>query len=106
MKYFRLHYSRGDTCGNEWTESSDPVKYYSTNSIKDVIDKLKITHISAYTLKNKQVVDRFRTPKGQGYGIWEENPNFNFERDLPDIVGVEFGGFRATHITEITIEPI
>ena len=45
-----------------------------------------------------------RTPAGKGYGQWEDNPEFNFEKDLPNIIAVSSGGFGKTHISEIKID--
>ena len=51
----------------------------------------------------KIIIKKWRTPAGKGYGQWEENPEFDFEKDLTDIVAVSGDG-GDTHIKEIRID--
>lgn len=53
---------------------------------------------------NSTVVACFRTPKGRGYGIWEDNPDFNFNRDIKDIIAFESGGFETIICTQLIVE--
>lgn len=109
MKYFSAYYTCADTCGNTWIDDAKSISYYAAKSIKDVIEKEQIK-VSSYTLNkvnkynNPIVIDSMRTPAGKGYGQWEDNPEFNFEKDLPNIIAVSSGGFGKTHISEIKID--
>ena len=108
MKYFVVRYFKADTCGNSWNDDSKCIKYYAAKSIMDVIQKEQI-NVCSYTLNktNKYgaptVIDQFRTPAGKGYGLWENNPEFDFEKDFSNIIAVSGGGFKETHISEINI---
>ena len=106
MKKFYVYYTYADTCGSVWRNNNKPTKYYESESIKDVIHKENI-EVSSYTLNTSGVsvkVDKYRTPVGKGYGHWEINPDFNFEKDLPNISEVTGGAFARTHICEISFE--
>ena len=101
MKYFNAYYS----CSNKgWIK---PSNYYAAKSIKDVIQKEQIK-VCSYTLNkvNKYgapiIIKKWRTPAGKGYGQWEENPEFNFEKDLPNIIAVRGDG--DAYISEIEID--
>ena len=102
MKYFNAYYSCSN---NSWIK---PSNYYAAKSIKDVIQKEQIK-VCSYTLNkvNKYgepiIIEKWRTPAGKGYGQWEENPEFDFEKDLTDIVAVSGDG-GDTHIKEIRID--
>ena len=95
MKYFHAYYS----CFNN---------YYAAKSIKDVIQKEQI-EVCSYTLNkaNKYgapiIIKKWRTPAGKGCGQWEENPEFDFEKDLTDIVAVSGDG-GDIRIKEILID--
>ena len=100
MKYFMVYYTKSDMCGNTWA-SDAPNKYYAAKSISDVIKQENII-VHTYQLRvGKSVINKFRTPKGQGFGIWEDNPNFLLEENLKidNIMYVE--GAKGTHIKEI-----
>lgn len=102
MKYFNAYYSCSN---NSWIK---PSNYYAAKSIKDVIQKEQIK-VCSYTLNkvNKYgapiIIKKWRTPAGKGCGQWEENPEFDFEKDLTDIVAVSGDG-GDTHIKEIRID--
>ena len=49
----------------------------------------------------KIIIEKWRTPAGKGYGQWEENPEFDFEKDLPNIIAVRDGD---SYISEIKID--
>ena len=102
MKYFNVYYSCSN---NSWIK---PSNYYAAKSIKDVIQKEQIK-VCSYTLNNKRdkygkffKIEKWRTPAGKGYGQWEENPEFNFEKDLPNIIAVRGDG--DAYISEIEID--
>ena len=102
MKYFNAYYSCSN---NSWIK---PSNYYAAKSIKDVIQKEQIK-VCSYTLNkvNKYgapiIIKKWRTPVGKGCGQWEENPEFDFEKDLTDIVAVSGDG-GDIHIKEILID--
>ena len=102
MKYFNAYYSCSN---NSWIK---PSNYYAAKSIKDVIQKEQIK-VCSYTLNkvNKYgapiKIEKWRTPAGKGYGQWEENPEFDFEKDLPNIIAVSGDG-GDIHIKEILID--
>ncbi len=100
MKYFNAYYSCSN---NSWIK---PSNYYAAKSIKDVIQKEQIK-VCSYTLNkvNKYgapiIIKKWRTPAGKGCGQWEENPEFDFEKDLPNIIAVRDGD---SYISEIKID--
>jgi len=105
MKYFNASFSSSDT-PRDWINDGHYNNYYAAKSIKDVIQKENIK-VCSYTLNkvNKYgapiKIEKWRTPAGKGYGQWEENPEFDFEKDLPNIIAVQD---RDSHISEIKID--
>lgn len=105
MKYFNASYSSSDA-SKDWSNDVHLNNYYAAKSIKDVIQKENIK-VRSYTLDkvNKYgapiKIEKWRTPAGKGYGQWEENPEFDFEKDLPNIIRVQDGD---SHISEINID--
>ena len=105
MKYFNASFSSSDT-PRDWINDGHYNNYYAAKSIKDVIQKENIK-VRSYTLNkvNKYgapiKIEKWRTPAGKGYGQWEENPEFDFEKDLPNIIRVQDGD---GHISEINID--
>ena len=105
MKYFNASYSSSDA-SKDWSNDVHLNNYYAAKSIKDVIQKENIK-VCSYTLNkvNKYgapiKIEKWRTPAGKGYGQWEENPEFDFEKDLPNIIAVQD---RDSHISEIKID--
>ena len=101
MKYFMVYYTKSDMCGNTWA-SDAPNKYYAAKSISDVIKQENI-RVVTYQLRvgKYPVINKSRTPKGKGFGQWEDNPNFLLEENLEidNIMYVE--GAPGTHIKEI-----
>jgi hypothetical protein len=99
MKYFHASISSSD--GGPYNN------YYAAKSIKDVIQKMHLQSVCSYTLNKvnkygaKIIIEKSRTPDGKGYGQWEENPEFDFEKDLPNIIAVWDGD---THIRQIEID--
>ena len=105
MKYFNASYSSSDA-SKDWSNDVHLTNYYAAKSIKDVIQKENIK-VCSYTLNkvNKYgapiKIEKWRTPAGKGYGQWEENPEFDFEKDLPNIIAVRDGD---SYISEIEID--
>jgi hypothetical protein len=105
MKYFNASYSSSDA-SKDWSNDVHLNNYYAAKSIKDVIQKENIK-VCSYTLNkvNKYgapiKIEKWRTPAGKGYGQWEENPEFDFEKDLPNIIAVRDGD---NYISEIEID--
>jgi hypothetical protein len=105
MKYFNASFSSSDT-PRDWINDGHYNNYYAAKSIKDVIQKENIK-VCSYTLNkvNKYgapiKIEKWRTPAGKGYGQWEENPEFDFEKDLPNIIAVRDGD---SYISEIKID--
>jgi hypothetical protein len=105
MKYFNASYSSSDA-SKDWSNDVHLNNYYAAKSIKDVIQKENIK-VCSYTLNkvNKYgapiKIEKWRTPAGKGYGQWEENPEFDFEKDLPNIIAVRDGD---SYISEIEID--
>ena len=105
MKYFNASYSSSDA-SKDWSNDVHLNNYYAAESIKDVIQKENIK-VCSYTLNkvNKYgapiKIEKWRTPAGKGYGQWEENPEFDFEKDLPNIIAVRDGD---SYISEIKID--
>jgi hypothetical protein len=107
MKYFNASFSSSDT-PRDWINDGHYNNYYAAKSIKDVIQKEHIK-VCSYTLNNKWdkygksiKIEKWRTPAGKGYGQWEENPEFNFEKDLPNIIAVRGDG--DAYVSEIEID--
>ncbi len=105
MKYFNASYSSSDA-SKDWSNDVHLNNYYAAKSIKDVIQKENIK-VCSYTLNkvNKYgapiKIEKWRTPVGKGYGQWEENPEFDFEKDLPNIIAVRDGD---SYISEIKLD--
>jgi len=108
MKLFVVSYEHGDTCGNTWAESKDPVLYFRAANIKRVWERLGKPRVTQYTMKNGKEVSFLRTPKGKGYGQWEDNPDFDFQRELTvdNLKTIETGGFFSTIVRELKFETI
>ena len=106
MKLFVVSYQHGDTCGNTWSEDKDPVLHFQADNISKVWGHLNKPKVTQYTTKNNKYVSFVRTPKGRGYGIWEDNPDFAFDRELAsnNISSFETGGFFSTIVSEIKFE--
>jgi hypothetical protein len=79
-KYFKINYILSDTCGNVWKDETRETEYFCANNIKELWNKLDNPTVSGFHINGKWVY-RSQTPKGKGYGIWESNPEFNFDRD-------------------------
>lgn len=86
-------------CGNTWA-SAEPA-YVEADNISIVIKKLNL-NVSAYR-KNGKLISNMRTPKGQGYGTWEINPDFDLTEinDKTDYVQ----GVRC-YVTKLNVQPI
>ncbi|MDX1472146.1 MAG: hypothetical protein R3213_11670 [Flavobacteriaceae bacterium] len=91
-----------DTCGNY---SSEGVEYLESNSLVDLWTKIGKPNVCGYEI-NKKWIRSSRTPEGKGYGIWESNPNFDWERDLYQATAFEVGGFSGYVVREIKLTPI
>jgi hypothetical protein len=112
MKCFKIDYNLSDACGNTWVDKNILSKYYQAKSIKDVWVKLGRPTIAGYWYnrnyweKYDNCINRYRTPEGKGYGIWEENPKFKFEEDMDKINGFYCGGFSGMQVREIEVEKL
>jgi hypothetical protein len=104
MKLFRIYYTNSDTCGNTWA-SDDPDQFVMAESLKKVWESLKKPRVTSYTI-GSQEISFMRTPKGQGYGIWEENPEFTWIEDIDVASGFSSGGFGGTHVEEIDFKQL
>jgi hypothetical protein len=104
MKLFEIYYTNADTCGNTW-DSDNPSEYVMEKSLKDVWSKLKKPRVATYFIGDKSIFI-MRTPKGQGYGIWEPNPEFDWERDMNVATGFETGGFSSMGVEELPIRKL
>jgi len=98
---FRIDYTRGDTCGNEWAEGEP--EYLEENSLEEAWKKLKKPAVSGYWIEKKYIFFS-RTPNGEGYGIWEDNPEFNFKKDIKIATGFKSGGFVGIKVQSIRIK--
>lgn len=114
MKFFVASTTLSDTCGNSDLEHSDKWRYYRSESIFNVLseEKYSINSIISYTLNNKKdnfgnnlTINKFRTPKGCGYGIWEANPEFlPLSSDKDSIIELTAGGFKGVVIREVYVQ--
>lgn len=108
MKTFRVSYECADTCGNTWTEDKDPVQYIQAENLAKVWEHFNKPRITKYATRDGGWMSFIRTPKGQGYGIWEDNPNFDFEKELnaDNLTAIETGGFHSLIIREVKTQTI
>ena len=99
---FRVDKTESDTCGNEW--SAGEPEYIESDTLKDAWIKLNNPRISCYWLDGeKDGIPRYRTPEGKGYGQWEENPEFDFERDIDNVSSFDCIGFSGIKVRKINI---
>ena len=97
---FKVDYIGADTCGNSWIE--DPTDYVEADGIDDVWQRMGCPRVTAYYVHDFRV-PKSRTPRGQGYGNWEENPDFNW---LVDMYRAQaFEAYGRSHIRVETINP-
>ena len=82
MKYFIVY----DTYGKSLSNDAKSNNYYAAKSINDIIQKKQLK-VNWYSLYNEDAIR------------WD-NPKFDFEKDLPNIVFVSSG---QTHISEIDV---
>lgn len=97
---FKIEHTSGDTCGNEWVEGEP--EYLEAKSLEDAWKKLKSPAVCYYRLNNEWIFFS-RTPKGQGNGIWEDNPDFNWDRDKKKATGFKAGAFKSIQVTLIKV---
>jgi hypothetical protein len=108
MKIFEYYYMCADTCGNTWQDEKEPVRHLLADDLRKVWEHFKQPRVTGYTCKDGKSVMHIRTPKGQGYGIWEDNPDFNFENELnaDNLSGFEAGAFHSLVVSELKPETI
>lgn len=104
MKLFKIYYTNSDTCGNTW-DSEEPEEYVMEPTLKDVWIKLKKPRVTTYWVKDVETFFK-RTPKGMGFGIWEKNPFFDWERDIDLATGFSTGGFSSLVVKELPIKKL
>ena len=75
---FKLQKRGWDTCGNTWN-IGEPY-YYEEDSIDSLWRRIGSPKICGYYIKDEFVFS-IRTPKGMGYGIWESNPHFDWDKN-------------------------
>lgn len=73
----------GGTFGDPEIEGED---YLRASSLVNVWGQLGKPHVTNYLLRGKWIFIS-RTPKGEGYGIWEDNPAFDWKRDKVKATG-------------------
>lgn len=95
---FKVDYICTDMCGNWWTE--DPPDYVAATDIVTLWRQLHRPRVTAYTIDGDRVA-RSRTPAGQGYGTWEDNPDFNWLVDRHDAEAFEALGRHRIRVETI-----
>ena len=101
---FSISHMCADTCGNEW-KSDKPTEYMEAASVRELWEHLGSPTITDYWTDDKSV-SYWRTPEGQGYGIWEENPEFNFEEVMEDAKAFKFGAFCSTIVSKVDVKQL
>ena len=97
---FKVDYVGADMCGNTWAEG--PSDYVRAADIVDLWWRLSSPRVTSYDVNGVRV-PKSRTPRGQGYGNWEENPDFNW---LVDMYRAQaFEAYGRSHIRVETINP-
>lgn len=95
---FKVQKTGADTCGNTWTEGEP--RYLEAATIEAVWKRLGRPRVTGYRIGKKHVAS-IRTPVGKGYGIWEENPAFDWERDKGKATEFESVGL---HVQKVKVE--
>jgi hypothetical protein len=85
--FFKKLKISSDTCGN--SQSDGEPEYYQAESLRKLWDFLGQPKIFGYTLPNRKTINKSRTPKGQGYGTWELNPNYDQEYGLDNAIALD-----------------
>jgi hypothetical protein len=86
--------NHGGTFGEPEVEGES---YLEADSLVTVWTRFKKPCVTDYRLRGKWVF-RSRTPKGKGFGIWEDNPAFDWERDKAKATAFRAGGVLVTPI--------
>jgi hypothetical protein len=102
MAVFKVTYTASDTCGNTW--ATDHVEYYEAASLAEVWERLDRPRLWSYTLPDGRCIARHRTPAGKGYGHWEPNPDFDWERDKAAAIHFDDVGFGGLIVEPITVK--
>ena len=97
---FKVDYNCADMCGNTWTES--PPDYVEADSLDTVWQRMGSPRVTACVVGGIRV-PKSRTPPGRGYGIWEDNPDFNWEVDM--YRAESFEAYGRNHICVETVNP-
>lgn len=98
---FKVTIIKGDTCGNTWVD--DEPTYLEANDVVDAWKKLGKQQVCSYSI-GKKYIDFSRTPKGKGFGIWENNPEFNWEHDMNKATSFSCVGGGFGHIDVVPIK--
>jgi len=100
---FRVDHTNADTCGNEWVAGE--TEYIEAATSRDAWIKLGSPSVSRYWLDggNREGISRIRTPNGEGYGQWEDNPEFDFERDIDGVTSFKSGAFVGLNVYKIDV---
>jgi hypothetical protein len=97
---FKVDYIGADMCGNTWAEG--PPDYVEANDIESLWQRMGCPRVTEYVVNDFRV-PKSRTPRGKGYGIWEENPDFNW---LVDMYRADsFEAYGRSHIRVEIINP-
>ncbi len=86
---FKIDHTAGDTCGNEWIEGES--EYLEAKSLEDAWKKLKKPYVHTYCIKNYWI-------------YWENNPDFNWEKDMAEATGFKSGAFNGLQVTSIKVK--
>ena len=101
MSIYKVIHTSSDTCGNTWSDDKD-TQYWRADSLEHAWMRLGSPKVTTYFIDGK-AVDRARTPKGKGYGIWETNPDFNWERDAKKATSFTVAGFTGLRVSKLQV---
>lgn len=103
--FFKKLKISSDTCGNSW--SNGEPEYYQAESLRKLWNFFGQPKFFGYTLPNGKTINKSRTPKGQGYGTWEPNPDYDPEYGLDHAVVLDGAVFpNGSIISEIQVAKV
>jgi len=76
---YKVQHHGLDLCNNSWEEGKPT--YWEAVNAQDIWLKLGRPTADWYMLDDKRI-DRHRTPEGKGTGYYEDNPEFDWRKDL------------------------
>jgi len=88
--------------GEDGTGIDAETRYVEADSLKRAWRKIGQPFVHTYWIGRREVYFE-RTPEGKGFGIWEPNPKFDFERDIGRVTKFAFSGGR---FETTCVEPI